>query len=178
MDINFIPPPPPLEHQVLYETHQPAAILETRQHVTVHQVHSPEFSISHPFVSWTPAYPLIQYTPVVQQYSALVPSAHMTSMGDIAMHNFAPKSHAHDHVHTHRRVAYIVTYSTTRVASGDPLAIALYKQAILASGLQPVITFDVGHFPPPPADLCARFTGVSSPIQEVIRQFASGMRDL
>lgn len=178
MDFNFISPPSILEQQVVHETHQPVAVMGTQQHIVVHQVHNPGLSLHHPIIPWNSMYPFLPSTPLNRHYSTSMPSVPMVSMGDMAMQNFAPKFHTHDFVHPSRRVAYIVTYSTARMATGDPSAIALYEQALLASGLQPVITFDTSHFPQPPADLCAQFTGVSAPIQEVVRQSASGMRDL
>ena len=61
------------------------------------------------------------------------------------------------------------------MAAKDPSAVALYEQAVLATGLQPIITFDVGHFPLPSPVLCAQYTGVRLPIQEVIKQSESGI---
>lgn len=102
----------------------------------------------------------------------------MAYPGAIAMQNFAPGILEHNLAYQSQRVAYIATYSTARMAAKDPSAVALYEQAVLATGLQPIITFDVGHFPLPSPVLCAQYTGVRLPIQEVIKQSESGMRDL
>ena len=102
----------------------------------------------------------------------------MAYPGAIAMQNFAPGILEHNLAYQSQRVAYIATYSTARMAAKDPSAVALYEQAVLATGLQPIITFDVGHFPLPSPVLSAQYTGTSLPIQEAIRQSGSGMRDL
>ncbi|KAJ4303370.1 hypothetical protein N0V90_002263 [Kalmusia sp. IMI 367209] len=118
--------------------------MQNQQHVTVHQVHHPGVEIIHPapvpFVHAIPAPLPIAYAP--QPFMHPLPAP---------VFNAVPTAIAAQP----QRLAYIVTYSLQRMAMADAGAHAQYQQAVLATGLNPLITFDVSHFPAPPPDLCA-----------------------
>ncbi|KAF1979564.1 hypothetical protein BU23DRAFT_594800 [Bimuria novae-zelandiae CBS 107.79] len=186
MDFHFIPPPPLLEQEHITTTttttHHPAVAMTNQQHITVHEVHNPGMVIHHPVIPFVPPVPLFHqpFLPL-----APVPTFHHHQQhyiphhpGAVAMQKFAPGILEHNLSRQSQRTAYIVTYSTARLAAGDPSAVARYEQALFATGMQPVITFDVGHFPPPPPGVAAQWSGVSHEVQECVRRYGEGMRDL
>lgn len=178
---NFIPPPSLFDqqHVLVEQVHHPGVALQNQQHVTIHQVHHPAVEIIHPapFIHHTPPIPFLHnpMAPTVPFSIYPQPFAHP---GAIAMQNFAPGALEQHLARQPRRLAHILTYSTARLAAVDATAHALYEQAVLATGLQPFIMFDVAHFPPPSPALAAQFTGISGPIQETVKGFDEGMRDL
>ncbi|KAL5375304.1 hypothetical protein DPSP01_011313 [Paraphaeosphaeria sporulosa] len=176
---NFIPPSSLLDQHKI-TTHQiqhPGIALQNHQHVTVHQVHNPGAIIHHP-APFLPIAPLIH-----DPFPAMYPQVQLPLMpaiqpGAIAMQNLAPGILQQNLARQPRRLAHMITYSTTRLAGGDANGHALYEQALLATGLHPTITFDVSHFPAAPAGLAMQFSGVSGEVQEVVRGYGEGMRDL
>ncbi|KAL5395641.1 hypothetical protein PMIN06_005435 [Paraphaeosphaeria minitans] len=187
---HFIPPPSLLDqHQITaQQIHHPGIALQNHQHVTVHQVHNPGAIIHHPapFLPVAPMMhdPFLPIAPMLhdpfpvmypQMHAPLMPAFHP---GAIAMQHFAPGTLQQNLARQPRRLAHITTYSTARLAAGDATAHALYDQALLATGLQPLITFDVSHFPAAPAALAMRVSGVSGEMQELVRGYGEGMRDL
>ena len=166
------------QQEVIHRTQGPGVAMVNQQRTTVHQIHNPGILINHIPLPCASVHTCIMPMSTIYHHPALIPTTNTAYPGAIAMPNLTPGILEQSLAYQSQRVAYIVTYSTARMAAKDPSAVALYEQAVLATGLQPIITFDVGHFPLPSPVLCAQYTGVRLPIQEVIKQSESGMRDL
>lgn len=66
------------------------------------------------------------------------------------------------------KVVYIVSYSSHRYHSHDPLAHAQLQSIITPIGLPPLLTVNATRWTPPPRHLCHQYSGVSAQIQEAV----------